>query len=136
MTQTPGPVLEALQKCHQSAAQVQGNPAGIVRVWGKQAVHIPGGVIKLVASTCTDQFSGQSVLFEPPESGLPAGLLPSACLMQVVQGTVYVPVVNVVTTEALLYPRTGLGVLSAAQVITLPAGVTDFELLDLSPLLL
>lgn len=125
MTHAPGPVLEALQKCHQSAAQIQGNPAGIVRVRGKQAVRIPGGVMKLVASTCPDQFSGQNVLFEPPQSGLPAGLLASACLVQVVRGTVYVPVVNVGMTEALLYPRTGLGVLSTAEVVSLPAGVTE-----------
>ncbi|KAI3376863.1 hypothetical protein L3Q82_000112 [Scortum barcoo] len=83
--------------------------------------------MKLVASTCPEKFSGQSVLFEPPESGLPAGLLASPCLVQVVQGTVYVPVVNVRTTEVLLYPRTGLGVLSAVQVVSLPTGVTEVE---------
>lgn len=37
----------------------------------------------------------------------------------------YVPVVNAGTTEILLYPRTGLGIL--AQVVSLPAGVTEVE---------
>lgn len=73
--QALGPVLVALQKCHQSTTQALGNPTGPVRVRGKQAVRIPGGVMKLVASTCSEQFSGQSVLYEPPQSGLPAGLL-------------------------------------------------------------
>lgn len=125
VSQAPGPVIAALQRCHQSAAQAPGNPTGVVRVWGRRAVRIPGGVMKLVASTCSEQFSGQSVLFEPPEDGLPAGLLASPCLVQVVRGTVYVPVVNVGTTEVLLYPRTGLGTLGVAQVVSLPAGVTE-----------
>ncbi|KAI3368247.1 hypothetical protein L3Q82_007967 [Scortum barcoo] len=121
VSKAPGPVIAALQQCHQSATSAQGSPTGSVRARGKRVVRIPGGVIKLVASTCPEKFSGQSVLFEPPESGLPAGLLASMpCLVQVVQGTVYVPVVNVGTTEVLLYPRTGLGVLSAVQVVSLP----------------
>lgn len=49
------------------------------------------------------------------------------CLLQVVHGTVYVPVVNVGTTEAVLYPWTGLGTLSTAQVVSLPAGVTEMK---------
>ncbi|KAI3366509.1 hypothetical protein L3Q82_000640 [Scortum barcoo] len=130
VSKAPGPVIAALQQCHQSATSAQGSPTGSVRARGKcvvRVVRIPGGVIKLVASTCPEKFSGQSVLFEPPESGLPAGLLASPCLVQVVQGTVYVPVVNVGTTEVLLYPRTGLGVLSAVQVVSLPTGVTEVE---------
>lgn len=81
--------------------------------------------MQMVASTCPERFSGENTLFEPPESGLPAGLLASACLLTVVRGTVWVPVVNVGTTEVLLYPRTRLGSLSAAQVVSLPAGVTE-----------
>lgn len=80
--QALGPVLVALQKCHQSTTQALGNPTGPVRVQGKQAVRIRGGVMKLVASTCSEQ-SSQSVLYEPPQSGLPAGLLESPCLIQV-----------------------------------------------------
>lgn len=71
-------------------------------------MRIPGGVMKLVASTCPEQFSGQRVLFEPR---LPAGLLASPRLVQVVRGTAYAPVVSVEITEVLLYPRTGLGTL-------------------------
>ena len=78
--------------------------------------------MKLVTGTCPEQFANQSVLFEPPESGLPAGLLASPCMVKVVRGTVCVPVVNVGEAD---YPRTNLGVLNAAQVISLPAGVTE-----------
>ncbi|KAI3361629.1 hypothetical protein L3Q82_001996 [Scortum barcoo] len=67
VSKAPGPVIAALQQCHQSATSA-GNPTGSVRVRGKRVVHIPGGVMKLVASTCPEKFSGQSVLFEPPES--------------------------------------------------------------------
>ena len=62
------------------------------------------------------------------QSGLPAGLLTFPCVVQVTRGTVYVPVVNVGTTDVLLYPRVGLGALSSAQVVSLPAGVTEVKL--------
>lgn len=127
VSQAPGPVITALQECHQSAAQVSGSPVGTVRVRGKHAVRIGGGTMKLVASTCPAQLSDQVALFEPPEAGLPAGLLASPCLVRVVRGTAYIPVVNVGTTEVLLYPRTDIGVLSAAQVVSLPAGVTEVK---------
>ena len=123
--QAPGPVVEALQKCHQAAAQVPENHAGSVRVLGKRALRIPGGVMKIVASTCSSHSSDQAVLFEPPDSALPTGLLVSPCLVRVVRGTAYIPVVNVGTTEILLYPRTCLGALSSAQVVSLPTGVTE-----------
>ena len=123
--QAPGPVLVALQGYHRAAIQAPGDPTGEVRVRGRRAVRIPGGVMKLVASTCPERLSGRVVLFEPPETGLPAGLLASHCLVRVVRGTVYVPVVNVGTTAVLLYPRTGLGTLGSADVVSLPAGVTE-----------
>ncbi len=126
--QAPGPVIEALQKCHQAAAQVPRNPTGSVRVQGKRALRIPGGVMKIVASTCSSHFSDQAVLFEPPDSGLPNGLLASPCLVRVVWGTAYIPVVNVGTADILLYPRTCLGALSRAQVVSLPTGVTEVRL--------
>lgn len=59
------------------------------------------------------------------KSGLPAGVLVSPCLLKVVWGTVWVPIVNVRTAEILLCPRTDLGTLSAGQVLSLPAGVTE-----------
>lgn len=125
VTQSPGSVIEALQHCHQATTQRRVPSSGVVRVRGSRAVRIPGGVMQMVASTCPEQFAGQSLLFEPPESGLPAGLLASPCLVQVVRGTAYIPVVNVGTAEVLLYPRTRLGALSLAEVVSLPPGVTE-----------
>ncbi|CAL9687717.1 unnamed protein product [Knipowitschia caucasica] len=82
-------------------------------------------MVKLVAGTCSEKFAGGNVLLEPPETGLPAGLLVSSCLVRVVRGTAYIPVVNVGTKAALLYPRTTLGRLSEAQVVSLPACITE-----------
>ncbi|CAI5669158.1 unnamed protein product, partial [Oreochromis niloticus] len=125
VSQAPRPVLEALHQCHQSAAQAPEDPVGTVKVQGPRAVRIPGGVMQLVATTCSQQLSGQSVLFEPPESGLPVGLLASPCLVQVDKGVAYIPVTNVGTAEAVLHPRTHLGVISQATVVSLPAGVSE-----------
>lgn len=125
VAQAPDSVIEALQQYHQSTMQHPKDLLGTAKVRGPRAVRIPGGVVQFVASTCPEQFSGQEVLFEPPQSGLPAGLFASPCLVQAVRGTVYIPVVNVGTTEVLLYPRTRLGALSYAQVVSLPTGVTE-----------
>ncbi|CAI5692446.1 unnamed protein product [Oreochromis niloticus] len=125
VSQAPRPVLEALHQCHQSAAQAPEDRVGTVKVQGPRAVRIPGGVMQLVATTCSQQLSGQSVLFEPPESGLPVGLLASPCLVQVDKGVAYIPVTNVGTAEAVLHPRTHLGVISQATVVSLPAGVGE-----------
>lgn len=125
VTQSPGPVIEALQQCHQVTTRHHVPPTGAARVRGSRVVRVPGGVMKVVASTCPEQFSGQSLLFEPPASGLPAGLLASPCFVQAVQGTAYIPVVNVGTNEVVLYPRTCLGTLSPAEVVSLPPGVTE-----------
>lgn len=123
----PGAVVAALQQCHQSVAQDTQSFHGSVKVRGERVVHIPVGVMQMVAATCPEQLSGESTLFEPPESGLPAGLLASPCLLKVFRSTVWIPVVNVGTAEVLLYPRTSLGSLSVAQVVSLPAGVTKIE---------
>ncbi|KAL6473509.1 hypothetical protein MHYP_G00170700 [Metynnis hypsauchen] len=53
------------------------------------------------------------------------GLLISTSLVKVARGTVYVPVVNVGQTRVALHPRCPLGLLSQAQVVSLPAGVTE-----------
>uniref|UniRef100_A0A3B1JWV6 Gypsy retrotransposon integrase-like protein 1 n=1 Tax=Astyanax mexicanus TaxID=7994 RepID=A0A3B1JWV6_ASTMX len=121
----PSPVVAALQQCHQSAAQVPRDPMGTVKVRGTRAVRIPGGVMKLVASTCAELPLGRSAFFEPLEVGLPAGLLASPCLVQVNRGTVYVPIVNVGIAEVFLHPHTHLGSLSMVQVISLPTGITE-----------
>lgn len=125
VNQAPDSVLEALQQCHQSTTQQSRDLSGMVRVRGPQAVRLPGGVMQFIASTCPEQPSSPVVLFEPRASGLPAGLLASPCLIKVVRGTVYIPVVNVGTTEVLLYPRTTLGSLGSAKVVSLPTGVTE-----------
>ncbi|KAI4897396.1 hypothetical protein NFI96_007157 [Prochilodus magdalenae] len=125
VSQAPGPILDALQQCHSSAFQGSRDLSGIASVRGARAIRVPGGVMKWVASTCPEQFSGQVVLLEPPEGGLPAGLLVPLCLLPVVRGTVYVPVVNVGTTEIVLHPRVHLGSLCLAQVISLPSGVEE-----------
>lgn len=122
VTQAPDSVVGALQQCHQSTVQHLQDLFGTARVRGARAVRIPGGIMQFVASTCPEKFSGQAMLFELPESGLPAGLLASPCLVQVVCGTVHIPVVNVGITEVLLYPHTSLGALSSARVISLPTG--------------
>lgn len=125
VSEAPSPVLEALQRCHQSSIQAQTSSLGMARVRGSRAVRVPGGTMKFVASTCSEQLSEKTVLFEPPSGGLPAGLLASPCLVQMVRGTVYVPVVNVGVTEALLYPRLSLGSLTTVQVVSLPSGITE-----------
>ena len=123
----PGPVFEALQQYHQSSVNDSNPRTGAVRVRGERAVRIPGGVLKLVASTCPEQASGQAALFEPSDSGLPGGLLASSCLVRGARGTAYIPVVNVGMADVLLYPRTCLGSLCGAQVISLSRGVTEVK---------
>lgn len=127
VSKAPGPVFKALQQYHQSSVNDLNLLMGAVRVRGEWAIRIPGGVLKLVASTCPEQASGQAVLFEPSESGLPCGLLASPCLVHVTRGTAYIPLVNVGTIVVLLYPRTCLGSLCGAQVISLPRGVTEVK---------
>lgn len=78
-----------------------------------------------VTATCSEQFLHDTVLFEPPECGLPAGLLASPSLVRVDRGTVSVPVVNVGTTDIVLYPRTHLGTITSVYVVSLPSGVTE-----------
>ena len=125
--QAPSPIVEALQQCHRTETQPLRVDLGRVKVRGRRAQRIPGGTMKLVAATCMEQQSSTSVLFEPPESGLPAGLLASPALLGITRGTVYVPVVNVGTIDVLLYPRTIVGQVSSTTVVTLPSGVTEVE---------
>lgn len=79
--------------------------------------------MQLVPPTCSTQHSGSTVLFEPLDQGLPAGLLTPPALVQVEGGTVYIPVVNVGTSDVLLYPRTKIGALREVCVLSLPSGV-------------
>lgn len=100
-------------------------PIRPVREGEGAACRIPGGVIKIVAATCSDELSDHSVLFERLEAGLLAGLLAFPALVSVVRGTAYIPIVNVGTTDVLLYPRTVVCTLHTENVLSLPVGVTE-----------
>lgn len=126
VAQSPN-VLLALQHCQQVSTKSCSDLAGNVRVRGRRACRIPGGTMKLVTATCSSQYSGSTVLFEPPESGLPAGLLASPALVRVTHGTVWVPIVNVGTVDVVLYPTTVIGSLREAYVISLPTGVVEVD---------
>ena len=45
---SPESVVKALQKCQQASTQSPDDAAGKVRVRGKKACRIPGGVMKIV----------------------------------------------------------------------------------------
>lgn len=81
--------------------------------------------MKIVPATCSEQYSTTTVLFEPLASRLPAGLLASPALIRVEGGTAYIPVVNVGTTDVLLYPRTIVGTLKRFRGVSLPAGIAE-----------
>lgn len=84
-------------------------------------------MLKLVPATCSEQYAEGTLLFEPPVAGLPTGLLASPVLVRVVSGTVYLPLVNVGTTDVILYAGTVLRTLNSVQVVSLPAGITEVE---------
>lgn len=67
----------------------------------------------------------QDCPFEPLKSGLPAGLLASPCLVQVIRCTVYLPVIKVGTVETFLHPCTNLRALTKVEVVSLKAGVSE-----------
>lgn len=125
VSEAPELVVQALQKCHQAGVQAPEAASGTVKVRGRKACRIPGGSMKIVAATCSEQYSDNTVMFEPLDRGLPAGLLASPALVRVVRGTAYIPVVNVGTADVLLYPRTVMGRLDEVCVVSLPAGVTE-----------
>lgn len=125
--QAPSQLKQALQQCHQAQVTVSPDLSSRVRVKGRRVCRVPGGTMKLVAATCSQQHSGDEALFEPLSAGLPAGLLASPALVQLTRGTVYIPIVNVGVNDVVLYPRTVLGMLSHAHVVSLPAGVTEID---------
>lgn len=127
LLQVPTIVTQAFQHCHEARLHCRPGQVCSVKVRGRRVWRIPGGTLQLVAATCSPQFLHDTVLFEPPDDGLPAGLLASPSLVQVRGGTVWVPVVNVGTTEIVLYPRTRLGTLASVYVVSLPSGVTEVE---------
>ncbi|XP_077941726.1 uncharacterized protein LOC144385357 isoform X2 [Gasterosteus aculeatus] len=125
VTQAPQPVTQALQEYHQVTTQTSQELSGKAKVRGRRACRIAGGVMQIVAATCSGQGTDSTVLFEPLDSGLPAGLLASPSVVRVVRGTAYIPIVNVGSIEVLLYPRTVLGTLQKVSVVSLPAGIAE-----------
>ena len=62
------------------------------------------------------------VLLEPPSTTqqLPSGLMPLPALLKVHNGTVYVPILNVNKSSAVLPPHCPVGILTQAQIVSLP----------------
>lgn len=120
-------ISQALQHCCDVNTVTSVNHIGMVRVRGRRPCRIPGGMVKFVPATCSEEYSNGAVLFEPPGSGLPAGLLATPAVVQVSQGTTYIPVVNVGVTDVMLYPRSMIGTLSSVYVVSLPTGVTEVQ---------
>lgn len=119
---------EAFQLCQQAQVVIP-PPTGLAKVRGRKAIHIPGSSIKFIATTCAQQFrmAPGSVLLEPPHNiqQLPGGLLPLPALLSIHSGTVHVPILNVNNTPVCLPPRCPVGILSRAQVVSLPPGITE-----------
>lgn len=110
VSEGPKPVKQALQKCHEVGVTAD-QGAGKAKLRCKKACRIPGGVMKIAPATCSEQYSGTTMLFEPLDSGLPAGLLASPALVSVVRGTAYIPIVNVGASHVLLHPHVIVGTL-------------------------
>ncbi len=127
ITQLPDVSLKSkcIANCHQVSARKLSDHVGWERVHGRRVCGIPGVTMKLMDATCSAQYFGGTVLFEPPESGVPAGLLPSPALVRVNRGTVYVSVVNVGTVEVMLHPTMVVGNLKEIYIVSLPAGVSE-----------
>lgn len=125
VSQAPSSISQALHYCHHVDAQPVSEQGGRVKARGRRVSRIPGGTMKLVAATCSAQYSTGTVLFEPVDSGLPAGLLVSPALVRVNYGTVYVPVVNVGTVEVVLYASTIMGTVNQVYMVSLPPQVTE-----------
>lgn len=119
-------ITRALQKCQQVIRSL--DRGSNVKVRGRSVCRILGGTLKFVTATCSSLLSGKLVLFEPLETGLPAGLLASPSLVQVNGGTVSVPVVNVGSVDVVLYPTTVIGKLREVYLVGQPNGLTEVSL--------
>ncbi|KAK0156415.1 hypothetical protein N1851_000285 [Merluccius polli] len=122
-----GPWLPAFQFCQQAEVQPSPSSPCLATLRSRRRVRIPGGSTKIVAATCSAFDTSSSILVEPLSSGydLPAGLLVSSALVQVVRGTAYIPVVNVGVSAVNLRPRCPIGRLSSAEVPPLPPLASD-----------
>ncbi|XDV46755.1 hypothetical protein PO909_016595 [Leuciscus waleckii] len=57
-------VVQALQYCHQTSTLPLVGETGQVKTCGPRAHHIPGGTIKLVAATCSEQYSTARLMLD------------------------------------------------------------------------
>lgn len=119
-----------LSQAFQTCQRVDGvlTCGGNVKVRGRRVCRLPGGTLKFITATCSSIFRDKIVLFEPLETGLPAGLLASPSLVRVKGGTVSVPVINVGVLDAVLYPTTILGRLWEVCLVDSPVGLTEVSL--------
>lgn len=119
---------QALQHCHHVQLGEIHTKSGLARVRGRRPLTIPGGTIKWVMATCSSCFSEPSgaALIEPLDDrrSLPECVLISPAMVTVTNGTVCVPVVNVGEKDVILYPRRPIGMLTQAQIVSLPSGVS------------
>lgn len=69
------PDKQALQKCHKASVKAHRGGWGKVNVCGKKAFSFPRRVMRTIMPTCSQQYSGTTVLFECLDSGLHADLL-------------------------------------------------------------
>lgn len=75
-------------------------------------------------------FSDKTVLFEPLETGLPAGLFASPSRVHVSGGTVLVPVINVGVLDAVLYTTPILRKLWEVYLVDSPVGLTEVSMVN------
>lgn len=122
--QAPVFIQQALQKCHEVQVSAPPDCSGRVKVKGGRVCRVLGGSMKVVTATCSQHFL-EDALFEPLSTGLPAGLLASPALVRVNRGVVHIPIVNVGSQDVVLYPRTVLGTLSQAHLVSSPVGLEE-----------
>ena len=88
VSQAPSQLQKALQQCHLAQVNAPLERSSRVKVKGRRIFRVPGGTMKLVAATCTQQHSGNHGLFESSSAGLPADLMASPALVQMTRGIV------------------------------------------------
>lgn len=117
--------MQTPTQIHQAQANIHPDRSSLVKVKGGKFCRVPGGTMKTVGATCSQHQWTADALFEPLSIGLPAVLLTS--LVQVARDTVYIPVVNVGTLVAILYPYTVLGSLSQGNLMSSPTGLEEMS---------
>lgn len=82
--------------------------------------------MKWVAATCSAHFSQSAgtALVGFDQGDLQEGLLISPAMVTVKKGTVHIPAVNVGQNAVALYPHPPIAVLSQADVVRMPEGVS------------